>query len=333
MVDRPSEFDLIAEFFRPLASGHAAALDLRDDAAVLAGPAADREQAITMDALVAGVHLFPNDSPRSIAMKVLGVNLSDLAAMGATPDAYTLAAAWPADMSRDWLEKFVEGLAWMQAQHGIHLVGGDTVSTSGPLSFTVTAFGTVARGRALRRCNAQPDDALYVSGTIGDAALGLRILSGDMPVELSDTARRHLSRRYHEPEPRTTLGPALIGLANSAIDISDGLHADAGHLAVESGQRISVDVSDLPLSEAAREAVQAAPELIATVCSGGDDYELAFSVPGENATQIDALSASCGVRLSRIGKVTTPNGEGPGVDVIDRDGSPLDLPYAGFQHF
>lgn len=331
MADKPSEFDLISEYFSPLASGHPGSLGLRDDAAVLAP--SGREQVITMDALVGGVHFFPDDPPRSVAIKVLGVNLSDLAAMGARPDAYTLAAALPADISRDWIAEFTGGLAWMQARHGVQLIGGDTVATPGLLSFAITAFGSVEPGRALRRGNAKAGDVLFVSGALGDAALGLGLLSGELSADISPDARRHLIRRYHEPEPRTKLGPGLIGLANSAIDISDGLIADVGHLAAQSGQRFSVDISRVPLSAAARELVDADPELTARICGGGDDYELAFTAPAAKVAEVENLTEQYGIPLSRIGSVRAPADEGAGVDLIGENGSVVNLAAGGFRHF
>jgi thiamine-monophosphate kinase len=318
MADALGEFGRIARFFAPLAAGFPGALGLTDDAA-LVDPGAGHQLVVTTDALVADVHFRKEDPPDLIARKALRVNLSDLAAMGAEPVCYTLATVLPPAIDERWLADFVRGLALDQAEFGITLAGGDSVRTPGPLTLSVTAMGRVETGRALRRSGAKPGDSVYVSGTIGDGALGLAVLSGT----LDDDADGTLSGRYLLPRPRLALGRALRGRASAALDISDGLVADLGHIAETSGVHIAVDADRVPLSPAARRAVDADPRLMETILTGGDDYELAFTAP-------DLLPETLGgVAVTRIGRVEA----GTDVTVLDRVGRPVTLGARGYRHF
>ena len=312
------EFGRIARFFAPLAAGFPGALGLTDDAALVA-PGAGREFVVTTDALVADVHFRSIDPPDLIARKALRVNLSDLAAMGAAPVCYTLATILPESCGEAWLSAFVRGLAADQAEFGIVLAGGDSVRTPGPATLSVTAIGSVETGRALRRSGARPGDRVYVSGTIGDGALGLAVLAG----RLADDSDGTLAGRYLLPQPRLGLGQALVGRASAALDVSDGLVADLGHIAATSGGRIVIDSERVPLSPAARAALAADPRLMETILTGGDDYELAF-------TAADALpDAIAGVPVACIGRVEA----GSGVAVLDREGRPVTLFAGGYRHF
>ena len=221
---RPCEFDLIARYFAPLAAGEAGAFGLTDDAAVLT-PSPGWATVTTADAMVAGVHFLPEDPPDLIARKLLRVNLSDLAAMGARPRAYLLTTAFPAAIDDAWLAAFTEGLAADQAEFGIHLLGGDTVSTPGPLTLSLMALGEARDGAVLRRSGAKPGDTVYVTGTIGDAALGLDSLRGHLS-GLGPRQAEYLAGRYRLPQPRMACGPRLLGLAHAALDVSDGLVGD-----------------------------------------------------------------------------------------------------------
>jgi len=225
----PAEFDLIARYFAPLAAGAPGALGLLDDAA-LVDVSPGHRLVVTVDAVVAGVHFLADDPPDLIARKALRVNLSDLAAMGARPLGYFLAAAF-ADQDEPWLAAFAAGLAEDQASFGVALMGGDTVATPGPLTLAITAIGEVRSGRELRRSAAKAGDLIFVTGTLGDGALGLAALRGALPA-LSGAQRDFLARRYHLPEPRIDFGRALTeeGLALCGMDISDGLGADLGHI-------------------------------------------------------------------------------------------------------
>ncbi len=263
----PAEFGLIARHFRPLAGP--GSLDLLDDAAVVMPPAG-RELVITTDTIVAGVHFLPDDPPGMVAQKLLRVSLSDLAAMGAVPWAYLLNVSVPRDTGAGWWVAFAAGLALDQAAYGLTLLGGDTTSTPGPVSLTATLLGTVVPGQALRRTGAVAGDGLYVSGTIGDGALGLRALRGEVP-----DPDGYLARRYRLPEPR--LGLVRFGEVHACMDVSDGLLQDAGHLARAAGLGVVIDPALVPLSDAARACGAGWLEVCLT---GGDDYELLVAAPG-----------------------------------------------------
>ena len=323
----PGEFALIARYFAPLAKGYPGALDLTDDAALVEIDPGCR-LVVTADALVAGVHFLADDPPDLVAKKTLRVNLSDLAAMGARPFAYMLTMALPTDTAADWLERFAAGLAADQETFGLSLVGGDTVATTGPVSLSVTALGQVPVGAELRRSAAQAGDAVFVSGTVGDAALGLRILRGEVG-GLASTERDHLVRRYRLPEPRLNLGSRLAGLARAAIDVSDGLVADLGHICAASGLAAVIEAAQLPLSAAARTALERDPGLMKAVLTGGDDNELLFTVPEDDRDRVRALADEIGLPLTQIGGIV----EGSGVKVVDAAGAEIALGQGGWRHF
>ncbi|PIW27565.1 MAG: thiamine-phosphate kinase [Rhodospirillales bacterium CG15_BIG_FIL_POST_REV_8_21_14_020_66_15] len=328
--DKPislGEFDIIAAYFRPLTGGRGGALDLLDDAGILTPPAGT-QLVVTTDALVAGRHFLAGTAPEGLAHKALGMNLSDLAAMGAEPAAYTLAFVAPKPLSEAWLGAFTAGLADMQAEHDVFLLGGDTVSTAGPMTLSVTALGWVPAGKALRRSGARAGDDLYISGTVGDAALGL-LIARDGRKLAGEAGDAFLKERYEQPRPRTRLGPRLIGVASACIDVSDGLAADVGHIAETSHLAAEVRIQDLPLSDAARVALDGDPRLLSTLVTGGDDYELAFTAPPGAADAVRTAARAAGVPVTRIGVMT----EGDGVRAIGPGGAPLDLGTGGFRHF
>ena len=331
------EFGLIARYFAPLAAGEAGAFGLSDDAALLPC-AAGESLVVTCDTLVAGVHFLPDDPAESVGVKALAVNLSDLAAMGASPFGYLLSAGlpveWPRQRLHAWLDGFAAGLRRLQQRWGVCLVGGDTVGVPGPLCLTITALGRVGPKDALRRGAARPGDDVYVSGSIGDAALGLRALRGELP-RLAARHRRWLIGRYREPRPRVSLGPRLIGLAHAAIDISDGLIADLGHVCAASGVAASIVAAEVPLSEAARAALAGEPGLLATVLSGGDDYELLFTAPPSGAAALASQAREVGLPITRIGRIRSAGpGDGGGtVRIDDAHGRPLTIANTGFRHF
>ena len=325
MVD---EFELIARYFAPLAVGEPGAFALTDDAAVL-GLEPGQRMAITTDTVVEGVHFRSNDPPAAVAAKALRVNLSDLAAMGASPRAYTLSLALPGNWDEGWVAQFALALAAEQASFDLTLIGGDTVATPGPLSVTVTAFGTVAQGSEFRRSGARAGDAVYVSGYIGDAALGLKVMKGELP-DLAPEHARALEDRYTRPQPRVSLGPRLVDLANAAIDISDGLVADLGHVCAASGMAATIEVPRVPLSKAARAAVTGDPGLMAAALTGGDDYELLFTCAPGDAPAVAALARELDLPLTAIGQVAEGDG---GVRIIDADGRNMVLEDTGYRHF
>ena len=316
------EFEFIAARLRPLAAGTAGALDLQDDAALL-DPPAGMTLVLTKDAMVAGVHFLTDDPPGAIAKKLLRVNLSDLAAMGAAPVGYLLALARARETPETWLADFCQGLAEDQAAFGIGLLGGDTVSTPGPLTLSLTAIGQLPKGQALRRSGARAGDDLFVSGTLGDGALGLLVLQGKL--DPPPAARDFLIERYRLPQPRLALGQALRGLAHAALDVSDGLLADLGHILEASGVGAELWADRLPLSAAARNLPGARDAALA----GGDDYELLFTAPASERSAIDALARKLDLPLTLIGQVQVTLG----LRVLDAAGREIHTERAGWQHF
>ncbi len=323
------EFELIRRYLAPLAAGAPGALDLEDDAALLAAPAGT-ELVLTADALVAGVHFLPDDPADLVARKLLRVNLSDLAAMGARPLGYLMTAAWPLPPDEAWVARFAAGLAEDQQTFGVALLGGDTTGTPGPLTLSLTAIGGVAPGRALKRATARAGESVYVSGSIGDGWLGLMASRGEGP-PLSAEQRAYLIDRYRLPRPRLALGEALVeeGLASSAIDVSDGLAADLRHILEASGLAAVVEAAALPLSDAARAALSAEPALLAGLIGGGDDYEILFTAAPERAEEIEALSTRLDLPLTRIGRLA----KGRGLAVLDATGNEISLEIKGWTHF
>jgi len=320
-----SEFEFIARLLRPLASGVPGAEGLGDDTAHLKPPSG-HEIVVTTDALVCGVHLLAHHPPDLIARKALRVNLSDLAASGARPWTYQLALALSDDIDDAWLAAFCNGLARDQREFSIDLTGGDTVSTPGPLTIAVTALGLVPAGQSLHRAGAKPGDAVFVSGTIGDGALGLRASEGKLAgAGAEDIAA--LSDRYLLPRPRATLGARLRGLASACMDISDGLVGDLGHICARSAVAAVIDVARMPLSEPARRAIERDAALLELAITGGDDYELLFAAPASERGAIATLAREIGVPITEIGRIEA----GAGVTAL-RGGEPMSLTRTGYRH-
>ncbi|MBS0391436.1 MAG: thiamine-phosphate kinase [Proteobacteria bacterium] len=324
------EFDLIARYFtRPV---RRATLGVGDDCALLA-PAPGMQLAVSTDMLVEGRHFFANVDPEALGHKALAVNLSDLAACGARPLAFTLALALPR-VDQPWLQAFAGGLLRLADDHGCELIGGDT--TAGPLNICVTVFGEVPAGQALLRSGARAGDDIYVSGTLGDARLALDALRGHaqaaaLPAALLAAARQRLER----PTPRVALGLALRGVASSALDVSDGLLGDLGHILRASGVGACIDLSKT-INLIAFSALQAsataqfdADYLQQCTLAGGDDYELAFTAAPTHRADVAAAAQASGTPVTRIGVVETT----PGLRLIDAQGRPLVRHYASFDHF
>ncbi|MCW0232697.1 MAG: thiamine-phosphate kinase [Ferrovibrio sp.] len=320
------EFDLIARYLAPLSASAPGAFNLSDDAAIVPVPAGE-DLVVTTDAMIEGVHFLAKDGPERIARKLLRVNLSDLAAKGARPIGYQLILGLPAEPDEAWLAKFCDGLRRDQEAFDFPLYGGDTVRTPAGITLGVTAFGSMPSGSMLRRSTAQVGDDLYVTGSIGDAALGLETKLNHRL--FSSAAMLFFDARLHLPTPRLAFGQRLRGLAHAAMDVSDGLVQDAGHMAKASGLRAVITADAVPLSLATRQAVQDDPDLLSVVLSGGDDYELLFSAAPDQAAAVVALSRSVGLAATRIGMLTA----GQGVVVQDHTGMPLTLDHGGFQHF
>jgi thiamine-monophosphate kinase len=306
------EFSEIARLFRPLTGGAAGAFDLVDDAAVVPQrPGFDL--VITKDAIVEGVHFPVLEAPGLVAKKLLRVNLSDLAAKAAEPFGCFLAVAWPKSFGSPDREAFAHGLGEDLETYGVALLGGDTVSTPGPFTLSLTALGWVPAGRMVRRAGAKPGDILAVSGTIGDGVLGLAAVLGKI-----EDPGGYLAKRYRLPTPRLDLRPLVAG-ASASADVSDGLVADAGHIGEVSGVRLSLDLQRMPLSPAARRWLDAQPDRAAALvklATGGDDYELVATFSGAPPKGFTA-----------IGTVS----EGEGTEVLV-DGVPVSIDHAGWRH-
>ncbi len=322
------EFELIRRLFAPLAAGHPGALGLADDAALVDCPPG-RRLVLTTDAIVAGVHFLPDDPPDLIARKLVRVNLSDLAAMGAEPVGALLAACFPRGVDASWVERFAAGLGADLTEFRLPLLGGDTVATPGPATFALTALGTVEIGTELRRSGARAGDRLWVSGTVGDGAFGLFVARGEAK-ELATPHAAELLDRYRLPRPRLALGRALRGVAHAAMDVSDGLIGDLGHICETSGVGAIVEAARVPLSDAARAAIAAGlGQGLLTALTGGDDYELLFTAAPESDAKLGALSRDLGLRLAPIGGIIA----GAEVRVEGPGGERLDMPRGGYRHF
>lgn len=325
------EDELIQTIFAPLAAGFPGALGLADDAAVLTPPVG-MDLVLTTDAVAEGVHFLADDAAADIAWKALAVNASDLAAKGARPLAYLMSLSFPAAPARAWLDGFAAGLAEAQAAFAIGLAGGDTDRRPGPLSITITAVGAVPHGAMVRRGTAAAGDVLFLSGTLGDGALGLRLRTGAMPAAamgLESEAAAALVARYLRPTPRLSLAPALLACASAAMDVSDGLVKDCGRLARASGVAAEIEAVCVPFSEPARTAMAARPELRDVMLTGGDDYEILAAVVPERAEAFAAAAAAAGERVTRIGRLV----EGAGVSVTAPDGHGLVFTATGWDHF
>lgn len=330
MTAGSGEDDIIARFFRPIATSPAAR-GLFDDAAVLTPPPGC-DLVLTKDALVAGVHFFADDPPASVARKALRVNLSDLAAKGGRPLGALLALALTRPMDAAWLEAFAAGLGADAALHGCPILGGDTVSTPGPISISITALGTVPSGQFVPRTGAAPGQAIVVSGTIGDAALGLQWRLDPMRVgfaTLAPEAQAHLADRYLHPQPRLALADTLRAHAAAAMDVSDGLVGDITKMLSASGCGGTLYAAQVPLSDAARAAIALEPALLATALSGGDDYEIAATVPSAKLAAFMASAAAAGVPVAVIGETRAEGG----LDIVGPGGVPLHLERGSFSHF
>jgi thiamine-monophosphate kinase len=325
MTERPSEDDLIARFFAPLAGE--GGLALKDDAALLPPPPG-HDLVLTVDGLVGGVHFFADDPPGDIARKALRVNLSDLAAKGARPLGFLLTLALPPDWTADWLQSFAAGLGDDALAYDCPLLGGDTVKTPGPLTLSITALGAVVQGKMVRRTGALPGDRIYVSGTIGDGALGLQARLFHLP-PINEAARAHLLDRYLLPRPRVALAAAMAGHASGGMDVSDGFIGDLSKMLRVSHATCEVDLSLLPLSAAAREAIDAAPDLFEIAVTGGDDYELLATVPPAEALAFEAAARASGAPVTCVGEVRA----GSTPPRFSRDGREIAFKHGAFSHF
>jgi thiamine-monophosphate kinase len=322
---------LIARFFGPLAT-HPGALGLIDDAAVVGVPVG-HDLVVKTDAIIGGVHFFPDDPPDAVAKKALRVNLSDLAAKGAQPLGFLLSIALPTGIGDGWLEGFSAGLGADAERFGCPLLGGDTDRTPGPVTISISAFGTLPRGTMVLRSGARPGDRLVVTGSIGDAAIGL-VLRRDRQAArrwgLDSAMEEHLLRRYRVPEPRNALAEALRRYAHGGMDISDGLAGDLAKMCRASHVTATIEVARVPLSKAARRALAAEPRLLDVILTGGDDYEVLASVGESEVGNLAAEAAVAGVTTTEIGAVGIGEGK---ARFLGRDGTELAFVRPSFSHF
>ena len=320
-VSGPTEFEIIQHYFAPLASS--VALGLKDDAACFTAPAG-QDLIVSKDMLVSERHFFAEDAPEDIAYKALSVNVSDLAAKGATPHHYLLGLSLPkAYAQHRWLAGFAKGLAEAQERYGIKLVGGDTVSIDGPLCISITAIGYVAEGTMIKRSGAQPGNDIYVSGTLGDAALGLLAIK---------TGRGHSDRfiqRYHRPQAQLELGQRLVGIATAAADVSDGLLADVGHVCAASAVGARLLQSKVPLSDDAAAEIVNDAALWPLILSGGDDYELVFTTDQSDGNMVAKLSQDLNIQVTKIGSIIPSTA----MELVDSTGKLVQVAAKGFEHF
>lgn len=331
MAQAIDEFDLIARHFAPLAQDMPGAMGLLDDAAILR-PEEGCELVISADAIVAGVHFPEAALPDEIARRALRVNLSDIAAKGAVPIGYTLTLQLPPDIDDDWLAGFAAGLAADQDIFGLGLLGGDTTKTTGPLTLSINIFGQTPVNTTIKRSGASLTDGVFVTGTIGDAYLGLALETAEFEVaEAGD--RDILIDRFRRPRPRVGLGPRLLGLATAAADVSDGLVADLGHICRASNLNAEINLDDVPLSDAARRAVTDRQSLHLNLLGGGDDYEIVFAAPLSARDRLKQIAQETGVPITRIGRMVVRDTVAPPVVVLDASGEQLEVHDGGYRHF
>jgi thiamine-monophosphate kinase len=330
-ADLSGEERLIARYFRPLAK-HPGAFGLVDDAAALVPPAGC-DIVLKTDGLIGGVHFFPDDPADAVAKKALRVNLSDLAAKGARPLGFLLAIALPQEIGPAWLESFARGLGEDADYFDCPLLGGDTDRTPGPITISITALGAVFHGKMIRRSGAKPGDRVVVTGTIGDAALGL-LVRRDPTIakrwDLNSGHQDYLKARYLIPQPRSAIADALRAHATAAMDVSDGLVGDLAKLCRASSVSAEIDVESVPLSDAARAACAKEPALIETILTGGDDYEVVATLPDGAVKAFRRTASAAHVVVTEIGKVVAGEGN---ARFLDRKHETLVFARPSFSHF
>ena len=327
-----TEEELIQDYLMPLAAGFPGAFGLRDDCAAIKTPAG-RELIVTTDALVSGIHFLPDETPENIAWRALAVNVSDLAAKGASPLCFLMALALPEAPESEWMMRFASALKEAQDHYSMHLIGGDTDRRAGvPLSVTITAMGTVPDGKMVRRSTARAGDRIFVSGTLGDAGLGLALRrnpDGRRSWAIDKTDRQFLVDRYLRPTPRLELGPLLLEFATAAMDLSDGLAKDLERLVRTSGVGARIRLDLLPHSPAADRIFADHPDLALLPLNGGDDYEIVATIPAAKAEAFEDAALEAGIAVTDIGEIT----KSLGLLIFDEDGVAVKLDKAGHDHF
>lgn len=316
----PGEFDIIQNYFAPLAGP--AGLSLQDDVSVCSVPP-DCDLVVTKDVLNEGIHFRPEDPPDLVAYKTLAVSVSDCISKGARPEHYWLGLSLPAEPENKWIKEFTRGLMLAQNKFGCVLAGGDTTRTLGPSSVSVTVAGFAPSGKIVRRAGAQVGDAVYVTGELGNAALALHALVNNLACPSG------LLRTYQAPEPPYVFGPKLIGVANASADVSDGLVADAGHIAAASGVLMQINQQQLPVGKYALGMIKDNPQLECKIWSGGDDYQILFTAPRSLDTAIQNFARESKTLVTNIGEVT----QGKGVHLLDRNQEIVQVTSGGYEHF
>lgn len=324
MNSRPSEFSIIKKYFAPFASK--GAFEFRDDAAEII-PTEGMSLVITQDAVAEGIHFFSEDTPELIAKKALRVNLSDLAAKGAKPKYISLALGLGKTWNENWIAQFAKGLQEDCSQYQVELTGGDTFSTGGGFVISITAIGEVPQGYYVSRMGAGAGDAVFVTGTIGDAALGL-LAHEKRNTALSDEHNTHLLNRYLLPEPRMQAAAIVKKFATASMDISDGLIGDLEKLCHASNVGAELDVLAIPLSTAAQNAISLESNLLKVALTGGDDYEILFTVAQEKRSEFETAIAAFKDQYACIGTIN----RGQGVKVFDRDGQLIEFKQTSYDH-
>lgn len=323
--------DAIIALLRPLAGP--GALDFRDDCAVLT-PRPGTDLVLKTDPVAEGVHFLPDDAPEDIAWKALAVNISDLAAKGARPLGYLMALSFPTAPTRGWLTRFAAGLGEAQAAFGCTLLGGDTDRRPGPVTISVTVFGEVDTGTMVQRATARPGDLLYVSGTIGDAALGLRLCREPALADRWGLSAEHVAQlvgRFRRPQPRLALTPALRGHASASMDLSDGVVKDLGRMLRASGVAGHLELARVPLSPVVSQVVRAQPSLLPQLAAAGDDYEILAAVAPASAVAFEIEARNAGVTVTQVGSVMV--GEQGRLRTTDAAGSDVQMQSGGWDHF
>lgn len=316
----PGEFEFIDKYLAPLAGPEG--LSLKDDASCIASPVGF-DLVVTKDVLNEGIHFRSDDPINSVAHKALAVNVSDCVSKGARPTYYWIGLSLPKNTDETWMSGFAEGLKHAQARYGCSLSGGDTTRTNGPLSISLTLIGLVDTGKMLKRSGARPGDGIYVTGCLGDAAIGLECVRKNM------TGTEQLVSAFQKPHPPLEFGIQLPGLATAAADISDGLIADCGHIARESGVSMRIAQDQIPVSEEALGVLGDNPEYWPKIWSGGDDYQIIFTAPVNTENEFEEISKQCKTLVTKIGEVTT----GSDVQLLDHQGQIVQVTSGGYEHF
>ncbi len=334
MDEDKGEFLRISTMFAPLSKGFSGAYNLEDDAATIC-PDVGYEIVVTTDTIVETIHFLGSEPPRDIAAKLIGVNFSDLAGKGASPIGYSLNLSLPPKIDDNWLEEFCHELALQQQKYHCHLIGGDSVITpkDAPICLSATAYGQVKKGKMLRRSAAIAGDLICVSGTIGDAALGLMVATGQFGIGIND-GYHILADRYYRPRPRIELGQMLQGNVNASMDISDGLIADLSHMANASNLLAEINIAKIPLSNSAIDILATQPDLMSIVLTGGDDYELLFTIAADNINILNGIAKQTKVKLTVVGIMKKLNNDKilNRVRTLDRDGNIMEFSSNGFCH-